>query len=77
MHSSNCSCHSHDGFLTVRGYAENAQRELGLYGLDAMAPERYLDKVGSVSGPELERDLYEMVSDTAIDEQARRFHYGS
>ena len=55
MHRSSCSCHSHDGFLTVRGYAENVQREAILFGvremaLTAGALEGILDKVGSVSG---------------------------
>ena len=70
-----CGCHSHDGFLlSPEGLA---QREFELPGVDAMAPKRYLDSMGSVSGLELERDLYANVIDSDIDEQARRFHNGS
>ena len=72
-----CRCHSHDGFLTDHGLSGIAQRELGLYGLDAMAPLRYLDKVGSVSGLRRDEDLYANILDSDIDEQSRRFHHGS
>ncbi len=71
-----CQCSSHNGFLTVRGYAENAQRELEFAALDAMGINPYLDKVGSVSGLELERDLYEHVPEALLDQQHRRFHNG-
>ncbi len=74
---SRCSCRSHGGFLTDRGYAEVAQRALeGLEG-DAMAPVQYLDSRVSVSGLELERDLYLEVSDEYLDQQDRRFHHGT
>ncbi len=33
-----------------------------------------VDRVGSVSGLELERDHFAFISDKMIDEQARRFH---
>ncbi len=53
----NCRCHSHDGFLTGRGYAEAAQRDLEMSGLDDAAKRLYLDKVFSVSAlPEAEAD---------------------
>jgi len=71
-----CTCHSHSGFLTEVGYAEVAQRETDLYGVDGMAPLRYVDSRVSVSGLELERDLYVM-EDKMIDEQARRFLHGT
>ena len=41
-----CKCHSHNGFLTRRGY-EDAQLYLGV---DKGRACRYLDKVASVSG---------------------------
>ncbi len=41
--------HSRNGFLTVRGYAENAQRSLEGLEVDTTAMKQYLDKVGSVS----------------------------
>jgi len=70
-----CRCFSHNGYqLSPEGLA---QREFVLPGVDGVGVSRYLDKVGSVSGLELERDLYEMTLDSDIDEQARRFHHGS
>ena len=69
----NCGCHSHNGFvLSPEGLA---QREFDLPGVAAMATKRYLDKVGSVSGLELERNI--TVSDALIDQQYRRFLDGS
>ena len=44
----NCRCSFHDGFLTVRGYAERAQ-QLSLEGLASRDENGYLDKSGSVS----------------------------
>ncbi len=69
--------HARNGFLTAKGLREAAQRELRLAEVDAMAPLRYLDSMGSVSGLELERDLFENILDSDIDEQARRFHNGT
>ncbi len=70
----NCSCHSHNGFrLSPEGLAQREREGPELAGVVA---ERYLDKVGSVSGLELERDLYENIMDSDINEQARRFHNG-
>ncbi len=71
-----CSCSSHGGFLTAKGLQEAAQRSVDAAGLDAMGLPRYLDKVVSVSGLELERDLYADVTDAQINEQYRRFHNG-
>ena len=71
----NCGCHSHNGLLlSPEGLA---QRGLELPGVDGMATSSYLDKVDSVSGLELERDLYANTLDSDIDEQERRFHHGS
>ena len=69
--------HSRNGFLTVRGYAENAQRSLeGLEVVDMELPLEYVDKVGSVSG--LRRDEeFHVFDDHLLDEQHRRFHNGS
>ncbi len=71
-----CECRSHNGFLTAKGLEEAGQREDTFLGVVGRGARRYLDKVGSVSGLELERELYEHISDTQIDEQARRFHNG-
>ena len=55
-HRASCSCHSHSGFLTERGYRTVAQRELELASLDSMGVNPYLDRVVSMSasghGPE-------------------------
>ncbi len=69
--------HSRNGFLTAKGLEEAGQREFDLPGVDAMGATSYLDSMGSVSGLELERNLYEFISDSDIDEQERRFHNGS
>ncbi len=70
-----CGCHSHNGFqLSPEGLA---QREDVRYGVDTVDMFGYLDKVGSVSGLELERDLYAFTDDLFIDQQYRRFHNGS
>ena len=56
-----CNCRHHNGFLTRRGYE-----------LAEEADQRYLDKVGSVSG--LRRDEMTMIFDDGVlDEQHRRF----
>ncbi len=72
-----CECSAHNGFLLAKGLEEAAQRRASLAALDAMGPNMYLDKVGSVSGLELERDSYRYTSDTFLDRQAERFHNGS
>ena len=69
-----CGCYSHDGFLTARGRA--VAQQLSLEGLAPRGADEYLDKVVSVSGLRRDEDLYAMVSDTQIDEQARRFLHG-
>ena len=71
-----CSCHSHSGFLTAAGYAAVAQ-QTSLEGLAPRGDLEYVDSRVSVSGLELERDLYAHVSDTEIDTQYRRFLNGS
>jgi len=43
-----CSCHSHGGFLTAKGLAEAAQR-FSLEGLAPRGDHAYVDRVGSVS----------------------------
>ena len=70
-----CGCHSHNGFrLSPEGLA---QREDIRPGVDGMAPSRYLDSTGSVSGLELELDLYAEISDEVLEAQSERFHNGS
>jgi len=76
MHRPGCSCHSHSGFLTAAGLAAVAQRT-SLEGLASRDELEYLDSRVSVSGLELERDLFANILDSDIDEQARRFHHGS
>ncbi len=73
---SDCGCYSHSGFLTSRGLREVAQRT-SLEGLVSRDDLEYVDKVVSVSGMGLGRDLYDHVSDTQIDEQYRRFLNGT
>ena len=72
---SDCGCNSHGSFLTAKGLEEAAQR-LSLEGLAPRGGPEYLDKVASVSGLELERDLYAHTSDTHIDRQYWRFLNG-
>ena len=69
-----CGCHFHNGLLlSPEGLA---QRKDSFGGNLEMFPE-YTEQVGvSGSGLELERDLYAFISDSEIDEQARRFHHG-
>ena len=77
MHRPSCSCHSHGGFLLGRSPEGLAQRDLWVDEVDAMAAKRYVDSMGSVSGLELERDLYEIQSAEQLLEQCERFHNGS
>ncbi len=73
-----CGCHSHNGFRVGKRSPEGlAQRELSLPGVDAMQLSVSLDNTVSVSGLELERDLYGHHWQTSIDDQYRRFHSGS
>jgi len=73
-----CTCHSHNGFSLGPGGPPPgaAQREAALDALDDVTKTFYLDKVGSVSGLELERDFH-VFDDVILDEQYRRFHNGS
>ena len=71
-----CNCHSHNGFLTERGYAELAQREIYRPGVADMAMKQYLDRLGSVSA------LIEIETDYAYDPRhtelnQRLIHHGS
>jgi len=72
-----CNCAAHNGFLTAKGLREAAQRTLLHPEVDGMQHVEYVDSRVSVSGLELERDNYEFIVDSQIDEQARRFHNGS
>ena len=72
---SKCRCFSHNGLLTSRG--REVAQQTSLEGLAPWGVPEYIDRVGSVSGLELGRDLYAMVSDILIDEQYRRFLNGS
>jgi len=50
--------YARNGFLTAKGLEEAAQRQLEMFGVDAMAPLQYLDKPGSVSALiEIENDF--------------------
>ena len=69
-----CSCSAHGSFLTAKGLEEAAQRTRQFLGVDGMDESPYLDKVGSVSGLELERDI--LVPDALIEQQYRRFLSG-
>jgi len=76
----NCGCLSHNGFLTRRGYAVVAQRDVGIgdnleLGLTRDGLCSRLDKSGSVSAlVEVEGHTFD---DRLIDEQHRRFLNGS
>ncbi len=79
---SDCSCRAHGGFLTEKGFKEAAQRELALalfhgMGLTRDADAVSLDTEGSVSGLELERDMYAFITDKFLEDQSERFHNGS
>ena len=71
---SECSCHSHNGFLTSRGYqlAAVLAKKLGVDTSEAML---YLDKVDSVSGPAQAQDQHAL--DLGLDPDDRRVPYGS
>ena len=71
-----CKCLSHNGFLTAKGLREAAQRDVNIDGLDNMDMFGYLDRSGSVSGLELERDFH-VFDDALLDQQHRRFLSGS
>ncbi len=61
-----CSCTSHNGFLTDRGYTEVAQREAAFHaGVDMGVSQLYLDSISSVSGLRRDEDL----GDFMIDDQ--------
>ena len=67
-----CGCNSHNGLLTAKGRAAAGQRSFEGLELASAVAERYLDKVGSVSG--LRRDEITMeFHEELLDEQYRRF----
>ncbi len=68
--------HSRNGFLTSVGLEEAGQRH-SLEGLAPRGDVEYLDSRVSVSGLELERDLFVNTLDQDIDDQYRRFLNGS
>jgi len=70
-----CSCRSHNGFLTSRGLREVAQQN-SLEGLAPRGEVEYVDTEGSVSALVEGEDLYAHVSDGFIDSQHRRFLNG-
>jgi len=72
----NCRCLSHNSFLTERGYAELAQRN-SLEGLTPGGDCVMVDMPVSVSGLELERDLYAIQTSDQLLEQSERFLNGS
>ena len=71
-----CKCLSHNGFLTAKGLAEAAQRDVFIDGVAGMDMFGYLDKVGSVSGlAEAEDAMWP--ADEELDNQYQRFLHGS
>ncbi len=71
-----CDCHSHNGFLTEKGYAFLAQRELELGEVDFMPHSGYLDKSGSVSALVEVEDDFEYDPDH-VELNRRLIHSGS
>ena len=74
-----CGCHSHNGCITEAGLRLEA-RLAQQYSLEGLAPRgdaEYVDRVVSVSGLELERDLFVDIPDSLILEQCERFHNGT
>ncbi len=73
----NCGCHSHNGYLLkgTRARVPFAQ-QYSLEGLATRGDPGYIDKVGSVSGLELERDFH-VWDDELLNEQHRRESNGS
>ena len=73
-----CNCHSHNGFLTEAGLEKaRLAQQLSLEGLAPLGVSEYIDSRVSVSGLRRDEDMFALVSDTTIDEQARRFHGSS
>jgi len=66
-----CTCLSHNGFLTRRGYEMITSPQV-----DKTEVDLYLDRVGSVSGLRRDEDLYDSVPDELIDQQHQRFLNG-
>jgi len=72
----NCSCLSHNGFLTSKGYAFLEDGQRGPQELHGWSDMCYLDKVRSVSAFETRRDTV-IFDDGVINDQYRRFLAGS
>ncbi len=71
-----CGCNSRDGFLTVRGYAEHAQRNYSIQeGVDRATELARLGVDVSVSGST--PPPVHWGADFKIDQQYQRFHNGS
>ena len=71
-----CSCISHNGLLTERGYAKLAQ-QTSLEGLLPRGVSVMVDIESSVSGLRRDEDLYAHVSERQLLEQSERFLHGS
>ncbi len=70
-----CGCHSHNGFqLSPEGLAQ--RRGYSSETVDMFDDVEYVDKVGSVSGLEQERNIF-VFDDGLLDQQYRRFLNGS
>ena len=75
MTARSCGCHSHNGMLLSPKDSHSVQLEIPA--VDAMESSLYLPSRVSVSGLELERDLYAIQSELQLLEQSERFHNGS
>jgi len=75
----NCGCHSHNGLLlSPEGLAQrDSFVSLSPLGVDEKDDQLYVDTDDSVSGLELERDLYEIQTSNQLLEQCERFLDGS
>ncbi len=71
MKNCKCDCIAHNGFLTAKGLAEAAQREVFLDGVDNMDMFGYLDSTGSVSA--LVEPPEPIWVDQLLENQYRRF----
>ncbi len=71
-----CNCYSHNGFITEAGRARLAQ-QLSLEGLAPLGVSAYVDSRVSVSGLRRDEDMFALVSDKYLEDQAERFHNGS
>ncbi len=67
-----CGCFAHDGFQLCP--EDTHSEQIDLFGVDAMAPLRYLDSRVSVSGLKPMEIIFD---DAVVDSQYRRFLNGS